>query len=58
MDEQVHLEDQLVVAALKNVGVHVASSQDLMNTRDPYPLAIPVLSVGDAEMKRGSILPE
>ncbi len=43
MDEQVHLEDQLVVAALKNVGVHVASSQDLMNTRGPYPLAIPVL---------------
>jgi hypothetical protein len=43
MDEQVHLEDQLVVAALENAGVLVTSSQDLMNTRDPYPLAIPVL---------------
>jgi hypothetical protein len=43
MDKQVQLEDQLVVGALQKVGVHVTSSQDLMNTRDPYPLAIPVL---------------
>ncbi|HTG36283.1 MAG TPA: HEAT repeat domain-containing protein [Thermoanaerobaculia bacterium] len=43
MDEQVRVEDQLVVDALRRVGLGVTSSQDLMNTRGPYPEAIPVL---------------
>ena len=37
------MEDELVVEALRAIGVHVASSQDLMNTREPYPKAIPIL---------------
>jgi hypothetical protein len=36
-------EDQLVVAELGKIGVHVSSTQDFMNTREPYPEAIPVL---------------
>ena len=43
MDAQVRVEDQLVVDALRRVGLDVTSSQDLMNTRDPYPKAIHVL---------------
>lgn len=43
MDEKVQREDQLVVDALREAGVCVASSQDLMDARDPYPMAVPVL---------------
>jgi HEAT repeat protein len=43
MDKRIDQEDQKVVEALRCAGVHVASSQDLMNTRAPYPQAVPVL---------------
>ena len=43
MNEQERLEDESVVHALGGVGVSVTSTQDLMNTRGPYPAAIPVL---------------
>jgi hypothetical protein len=41
--EKVLQEDQLVVDALREAGVLVSSSQDLMHTRERYPKAIPVL---------------
>jgi HEAT repeat protein len=43
MVAQVILEDQVLVEALKEVGVQVTSSQDLINTRVSYSEAIPVL---------------
>ena len=43
MTEQEKLEDEMVVQALQNVGVHVRTTQDLMHTRDPYPAAIGTL---------------
>jgi len=36
-------EDEQVVHELAKVGVHVSSIQDLLNTREPYPEAIPTL---------------
>ena len=45
MDEQGQIlkEDRLVVEALQGIGVYVDSSEDLVNTGEPYPKAIPVL---------------
>jgi HEAT repeat protein len=41
--EKILKEDKIVVEALKEVGTFVTSSQDLVNTRERYPKAIPVL---------------
>jgi HEAT repeat protein len=43
MNEQERLEDESVVHALGKVGISVSSTQDLMDTRCPYPAAVPVL---------------
>lgn len=37
------LEDRRVVAALRKAGVEVESIYDLVNSREPYPEAVPVL---------------
>jgi HEAT repeat protein len=36
-------EDAMVVAALRDVGIIASSVYDLVNSREPYPQAIPVL---------------
>lgn len=41
--EQILKEDRLVAKALQKAGVYVTSSEDLVNTRERYPKAIPVL---------------
>jgi HEAT repeat protein len=51
-------EDAMVVAALKDVGVNANSVYDLVNSKQPYPQAIPVLlkflpSVSDDRIKEG-----
>ena len=51
-------EDSLVVDALRAIGMRVESIYDLVNTKDPYPEAIPVLldilpRVGNDRIKEG-----
>ena len=43
MNEEEQLEDELVLEALRDAGVHAISTQDFMQKREPYPAAIPVL---------------